>query len=170
MKKTIDQVNKAIEQWQREIPELASDNMLLIGRLANCSLRILHHLESLYNQFGINGGEFDVLASLRRSGAPYQLAPTALFSTLMVTSGTMTNRLQRLENKGLISRLPNPEDARSLLVVLSESGLVLINELIFAHVEAEKSLYALISPEQKKQLETGLGDWLAQLPPLPKCK
>lgn len=163
IEKDNDHISNAIKQWQREKPDLESHEMLLIGRLINCTILITNELEKLYNSHNINRGEFDVLATLRRSGKPYELTPTEIFSTLMITSGTMTNRLQQLKKKGLISRTENLEDARSLKVVLSAQGLKLIDELIYQHVDLEKKLYQLIPQETQKSLEILLGDWLQGL-------
>lgn len=163
IEKNNDHISNAIQQWQREKPDLESHEMLLIGRLINCTILITNELEKLYHSHNINRGEFDVLATLRRSGKPYELTPTELFSTLMITSGTMTNRLQQLKKKGFIYRTENPEDARSLKVVLSNKGLKLIDQLIYQHVELEKKLYQLIPQETKRALENHLGDWLQGL-------
>ena len=103
--------------------------MLLIGRLKRAAALIARELEKVYGEYGLTEGSFDVLATLRRSGAPYTLTPTELFSALMVTSGTMTTRLKNLENQGLIDRLPNPDDARSLLVRLTDKGKELIEKI-----------------------------------------
>ena len=163
MNKNNHHIDAVIQQWAVEKPDLESQEMKLIAQLANCSALIFQKLENLYATFGINSGEFDVLSALRRSGAPYQLSPTRLFSTLMITSGTMTNRLQQLKKKELISRAPNPDDARSLLVSLTESGLALIDALIYEHVALEKSLNSLLPETSRKALEEGLGQWLEQL-------
>lgn len=160
MNKNNRHIDAVIGQWAVEKPDLESQEMKLIAQLANCSALIFQKLENLYTTFGINSGEFDVLSALRRSGAPYQLSPTRLFSTLMITSGTMTNRLQQLKKKGLIHRSPNPEDARSLLVSLTDSGLALIDTLIYEHVALEKSLNLLLPDTTRKALEDGLGQWL----------
>ena len=101
-----------------------------------------------------------MLATLRRSGAPYTLTPTELFSALMVTSGTMTTRLKNLENQGLIDRLPNPDDARSMLVRLTDKGKELIEQAVFPHVENEKRLMEKLDLKTKTSLEYGLEKWL----------
>lgn len=163
IKKDNDHISHAISQWQREKPDLESKEMLLIGRLINCTIIISEELEKLYGTYQINRGEFDVLATLRRAGKPYELTPTELFSTLMITSGTMTNRLQQLQKKGLITRVPNPIDARSMRVSLNEKGLKLIDELIYQHVDLEKRLYKLIPETTQRALEENLGDWLYKL-------
>ena len=131
---------RAVAQWKQELPELAAENMLLIGRLKRAAAVIARELEKVYGEYGLTEGSFDVLATLRRSGAPYTLTPTELFSALMVTSGTMTTRLKNLENQGLIDRLPNPDDARSMLVRLTDKGKELIEQAVFPHVENEKRL------------------------------
>ena len=163
IEKNNDHISRAIQQWQREKPDLESHEMLLIGRLINCTILISDELEKLYATHHINRGEFDVLATLRRGGKPYELTPTELFSTLMITSGTMTNRLQQLKKKGLITRIANPQDARSLKVVLSPKGLAVIDQLIYQHVALEKTLYQLIPQETQRALEAHLGDWLQGL-------
>lgn len=163
IEKDDDHISRAILQWQREKPDLESREMLLIGRLINCTILIYDELEKLYDRYNINRGEFDVLATLRRGGKAYTLTPTELFSTLMITSGTMTNRLQQLQKKGLITRVPNPEDARSMKVTLNEKGLKLIDELIYRHVDLEKKLNRLIPKETQIALEENLGDWLSEL-------
>jgi DNA-binding MarR family transcriptional regulator len=106
-----------------------------------------------------------MLATLRRSGAPYCLAPTALFSTLMVTSGTMTHRMQRLEASGWVERLANPDDARSKLVKLTPAGLELIDRAVGAHVQNEHRILASLSAADLSALEASLAGLLAVLEP-----
>ena len=154
---------RAVAQWKQELPELAAENMLLIGRLKRAAAVIAHELEKVYGEYGLTEGSFDVLATLRRSGAPYTLTPTELFSALMVTSGTMTTRLKNLENQGLIDRLPNPDDARSMLVRLTDKGKELIEQAVFPHVENEKRLMEKLDLKTKTSLEHGLEKWLEVL-------
>lgn len=154
---------RAVAQWKQELPELAAENMLLIGRLKRAAALIGRELEKVYGEYGLTEGSFDVLATLRRSGAPYTLTPTELFSALMVTSGTMTTRLKNLENQGLIERLPNPDDARSLLVRLTDKGKELIEQAVFPHVENEKRLLEKLDTDTRTQLEQGLAAWLRAL-------
>ncbi len=163
MHKNNHHIDAVIQQWLIQKPDLESQEMKLIAQLVNCTTLISQKLETLYESYGINRGEFDVLSALRRGGSPYQLSPTMIFSTLMITSGTMTNRLQQLQKKGLIQRSPNPEDARSLLVILSDEGLTLIDKLIYQRVALEKSLNQLLPAKIREELESGLGMWLDQL-------
>ena len=160
MTEHLDAAARAVAQWKQELPELAAENMLLIGRLKRAAALIGRELEKVYGEYGLTEGSFDVLATLRRSGAPYTLTPTELFSALMVTSGTMTTRLKNLENQGLIDRLPNPDDARSLLVRLTDKGEELIEKAVFPHVENEKRLMEKLDLKTKTSLEYGLEKWL----------
>ena len=163
MPKNNDHIVHALSLWKAQKPDLEADEMLMIGRLINCSIQAFSHLDALYESYGINRGEFDVLATVRRNGAPYELSPTHIFSSLMISSGTMTNRLQQLEKTGLIHRCCNPEDARSSLVKLSDEGLKLIDQLIYDHVALEKQMNELLSPEVRQQITEGLGEWLEKL-------
>ncbi len=160
MTEHLDAAARAVAQWKQELPELAAENMLLIGRLKRAAAVIARELEKVYGEYGLTEGSFDVLATLRRSGAPYTLTPTELFSALMVTSGTMTTRLKNLENQGLIDRLPNPDDARSMLVRLTDKGKELIEQAVFPHVENEKRLMEKLDLKTKTSLEYGLEKWL----------
>ena len=97
-----DAVDVIIDQWKRELPELASENMALIGRLRRCSILLAPRLDEVFAAHDLSNGAFDVLATLRRAGAPYILTPTELFASLMVTSGTMTTRLQNVQKRGWV--------------------------------------------------------------------
>ena len=163
MTEHLDAAARAVAQWKQELPELEAENMLLIGRLKRAAAVIARELEKVYGEYGLTEGSFDVLATLRRSGAPYTLTPTELFSALMVTSGTMTTRLKNLENQGLIDRLPNPDDARSMLVRLTDKGKELIEQAVFPHVENEKRLMEKLDLKTKTSLEHGLEKWLEVL-------
>jgi DNA-binding MarR family transcriptional regulator len=101
-----------LEQWSRERPDLDVSAMGVIGRISRLSRHFERGLAEIFSSFGLGGGEFDVLATLRRAGEPYRLTPTELSKSLMVSSGSMTNRLDRLERAGFITRLPDPSDRR----------------------------------------------------------
>ncbi|WIO42420.1 MarR family transcriptional regulator [Klebsiella electrica] len=151
-----DAVDRILEQWQRERPDLDCSPMGPIGRLKRCTLLLEPRIESAFIRHDLVRWEFDMLATLRRSGAPFILSPTQLFSTLMITSGTMTHRLKALEKRGFITRLPDPDDARSLLVALTETGRARIDEAVESHVENERQLLAGLSAEQRQQLDQAL--------------
>lgn len=158
-----DAVDKIIAQWRQEKPEFDLTAMEVLGRLKRASAVLSPKIEKVFLEHALNQPEFDVLATLRRSGAPYCLAPTALFSTLMVTSGTMTNRMTQLEKKGLIERLPNPDDARSKLVKLSDKGLELIEQVLPYHVENGLNLIVGLDEDSLASLNQSLRDLLTVL-------
>ncbi|MBD3897258.1 MarR family transcriptional regulator [Halomonas sp. ML-15] len=156
----MNRVKSAIAQWQHEMPTLDLLPMEVVGYLKASQLVTRSRLEAFFKPYGLQLGEFDVLATLRRSGSPYALTPTQLFEALMVSSGGMTNRLDRLERAGLIVRAPNPEDRRGTLVSLTEKGLGLMSELIPLHVENEASMLAALSREEQQTLGFLLGKLL----------
>ena len=158
-----DAVDTILAQWRRERPELDVTPMGPIGRLKRCSAIVQRRLDETFAAHGLTFWEFDVLATLRRAGKPYCLAPTVLFATLMVTSGTMTNRLQRLEASGWVERLPNPEDARSMLVRLTPTGFALIDRAVPAHVENERQILCGMTAADLRMLDRLLSRLLTAL-------
>lgn len=162
-KETRDGVDAILDQWARERPDLDVSPMGPIGRIKRVAALLEQGLEVCFAKFGLTRWEFDMLATLRRSGAPYCLSPTELFSSLMVTSGTMTHRLKSLETSGWIERVPNPQDARSSLVKLSGKGLALIDRAVEAHVENERNLLAPLSDEVLGELNAHLSALLVAL-------
>ena len=152
MSMELDHVDFIRAQWAKEKPELDTSPMGVIGRISRISRHIDQLLQKNYSKFGLNGGEFDVLATLRRSGYPYQLTPTQLFNSLMLSSGAMTNRLDRLEDVGLIKRAPNPEDRRGILVRLTKQGLELIDRAYEAHIANELEMVASLTETERETL------------------
>jgi DNA-binding MarR family transcriptional regulator len=162
-KRQADRVDAILAQWRRERPDLDVSPMGTIGRIKRCAALLQRRLDETFASFELTGWEFDVLATLRRSGAPYCLAPTALFSALMITSGTMTHRLKGLESRGLVQRIPSEEDGRSLLVKLTPTGLALIDLAVEAHVENERRILAAMKPADLAELNDRLSLLLAAL-------
>lgn len=163
-----DKVDAIIKQWAKERPDLGTDAlraMAIIGRLKRCATLLTPQLEQVHAEFGLSMGEFDVLATLRRAGAPYILTPTQLQASLMVTGGAVTHRLKLLQHRGLIERKPNPDDSRSMLVKLSPKGRKLIDSAIVAHVDNEKKLTEALSFESQQALDHALKEWLQWLEP-----
>ena len=141
------------------------DAMEVIGRLNDLSAVIgRDHLETHFAKFGLQRGEFDVLATLRRSGAPFTLTPTDLYEATMMTSGGMTARLDRLEKRGLIARRPNPEDRRGTLVTLTDQGRELVEAAVVPHAANETRLLSPLTAEEQGQLNDLLRKWRAGLP------
>lgn len=165
IQRQMDAVDAILQQWHRERPDLDVSPMGVIGRLGRCAALLRREQDKVFSDFGLTSWEFDVLATLRRSGAPYCLAPTALFSALMITSGTMTRQLQQLEAAGRVSRLANPSDARSMLVQLTPAGLELIDHAVTAHVQNQARIVAPLAEVQRAELEARLTDLLAVLEP-----
>ena len=158
-----DAVDAILQQWQRERPFLDAAPMGPLGRLKRCAALLEPRLEAGLAAFGLRLWEFDMLAALRRAGAPYCLSPTQLFSTLMVTSGTMTHRLRRLEMQGWIERIPNAQDARSMLVQLTSAGQALIDRAVEAHVDNERQLLACLPAQALSEFDDALSMLLRTL-------
>jgi DNA-binding MarR family transcriptional regulator len=149
----MDRAAQAVEQWNRERPDLDVSSMLLLGRLGEATLVIARErLQPVFAQFGLQPGEFDVLATLRRSGAPYALTPTALYDAAMMSSGGMTNRIDRLQQAGWVERRPNPEDGRGTLVALTQAGFALIDEAVTMHVENQCAVLSVLTVAEQRQL------------------
>jgi DNA-binding MarR family transcriptional regulator len=130
-----DTVDRILANWRQERPDLDVTPMALYARLVRLADYLAREFEPVYARFGLGGGRFDVLASLRRSGAPYQQTPTALSRLLLLSSGGMTHRLDQLEAAGLIARLQDPNDRRGTLVQLTDSGRDMIDRALEAHVD-----------------------------------
>jgi DNA-binding MarR family transcriptional regulator len=160
----MDRAGKAIAQWRKERPDLDVSPMAVLGRLSEAATLVARdRLAPLFARYGLQHGEFDVLATLRRSGAPFSLTPTALYETTMVTSGAMTNRLDRLEKAGLIRRVPHPSDRRGLMVQLTEEGRELIDRAVEAHVENEHRILSSLDTEERERLAALLEKLIAGL-------
>lgn len=151
-----DAVDRLIGQWQRERPDLDLSAMATIGRVKRCAALLQPKLEAVFKEYGLSFWEFDVLATLRRSGGDCCLSPTELFSTMMITSGTMTHRMKQLEARGLVSREANPQDARSMLVKLTAEGRELIDAAVTAHTQNEKQILAGLPESEREVLDRGL--------------
>jgi DNA-binding MarR family transcriptional regulator len=155
-----DHVQHVLEQWRREAPELDRSPMGVVGRVSRLAQLLQAELEPVFAAHGVNGGEFDVLASLRRAGKPHRLTPTELSEALMVTSGGMTKRLSALEGRGLIRREPHPSDGRSTAVTLTPAGKRLVDTILPEHVANEERLLGGLSGEDRAAL-AGLLEALA---------
>ncbi len=155
-----DPVDAIIEQWARVRPDLDTAGMEVFGRVYRLARAMGDRHERVYAPFGISRGEFDVLATLRRAGEPYTLSPRQLSATLMLTTGGMTGRLDKLERAGLLRRSPDPHDRRGLQVTLTEEGLRLIDEAVVAGVIEQSRALAALGPERSALLADLLRDLL----------
>lgn len=147
-----DPVDAILAQWQRERPDLDASPMGVIGRMARLSKHLDRSIQETVSEFELNLGEFDVLATLRRSGHPYQLSPTDLFNALMVSSGTMTHRIDRLERAELVKRIADPSDRRGTLIMLTDKGLCLIEQAVEAHVVNAHHILSILKESERKVL------------------
>jgi DNA-binding MarR family transcriptional regulator len=147
-----DHVDLILEQWRRELPALDPSPMGVIGRISRLAQLLQEQLEAVFAEYGLNGGEFDVLAALRRAGPPFRLTPSALAESLLVSSGGITKRLKSLEAAGLVRRSPSPTDRRSSLIQLTPRGRRLVETVVVAHVENEERLLAALDARHREQL------------------
>ncbi|MCP9958995.1 MULTISPECIES: MarR family winged helix-turn-helix transcriptional regulator [Streptomyces] len=150
---TPDPVDAIIAQWAVERPDLDTVPMAVFGRVHRLAQKMAERMDRAYGAFGISRGEFDVLATLRRSGEPYTLSPRQLSATLMLTTGGMTGRLDKLERAGLLSRNPDPHDRRALRVTLSERGLGIVEDAVEAGLAVQReALEAALDEEEAERL------------------
>ncbi|AWI59736.1 MarR family winged helix-turn-helix transcriptional regulator [Sinorhizobium fredii] len=156
-----DHVDKILAQWRRERPELDISAMGPLGRLARLRVHVAREQETVFAEYDLTSASFDVLATLRRSGAPFQLSPGELLAATMVTSGTMTNRIDQLERARLVERLDNPEDRRGVIIALTPNGLKRIDAAAAAHVANQQRLIAGLGPEEREALDALLRKFLA---------
>ena len=147
-----DGVDRIIEQWAHERPDLDTTAMAVFGRVFRLAKVAGDEVERAYARFGIGRPEFDVLATLRRSGTPYQLSPGALAGSMMLSSGGTTARLDRLEKAGLVERIPSPTDRRSVLVRLTDRGREIIDDAVGAGLAEQRRLLGHLSPAKVRQL------------------
>lgn len=148
----MDHVDRILAQWNRERPDLDVEPMGLLGRISRLSTHLAREVEKTLAGHGLNSASFDVLATLRRSGPPYRLSPGDLVATTMVSSGTMTNRLDQLEKAGLIERSHNPDDRRGVIIALTAKGFTLVDEAVSAHVENEHRLIQSLDAQERAAL------------------
>jgi DNA-binding MarR family transcriptional regulator len=149
-----DAVDRILGQWRRERPDLADElwPMELVGRVQRLNRVLERELKAFYAERDLELWEADVLLTLRRAGAPYSLTPGALLKAAMVSSGAMTNRIDRLEAKGLVERSPGPDDRRSVRVQLTPRALELIDEFFTDHIANEARLFAALTATERAQL------------------
>ncbi|MFH7597305.1 MarR family transcriptional regulator [Streptomyces racemochromogenes] len=159
-----DAVDAITDQWFAVRPDLDTTPMAVFGRIYRIAKAMGDAVERAYNRHGMSRGEFDVIATLRRSGSPYTLSPRELSATLMLTTGGMTGRLDKLEKAGLLTRSPDPNDRRGLQVTLTDRGLALVDEAVADGIEVNRTALAGFSPEEVEALGGLLRKLLAHMP------
>ena len=158
-----DRIDRIVEQWEHARPDVEPRAMAVIGRIQRAAAALRPRLDETHELSGLQGEAFDVLASLRRSGPPYQLSPTDLYREMMLTSGAMTNRIDRLEAAGLVARRDDPKDRRGTLVRLTAKGKALIDAATTKHVANEQRLLSALTAREQVQLSDLLRKLLLDL-------
>ena len=153
MSQSPDQIDALVGQWAAERPDLDLETMARAARVMEVGRRIAAEIEAMARGAGLDVAEGDVLFTLRRAGAPHRLAPSAISAALLVSSGTLTSRLDRLERKGLIRRVAHPTDRRSTEVELTPTALRLVDAAVTRHVANEQAMLAGLSDREQAQLD-----------------
>jgi len=147
-----DEVDRIVDAWARERPDLDVSPLHVLSRVS----RLARHLDlargSAFAEHHLEGWEFDVLSALRRAGEPYQLSPGALVQQTLVTSGTMTNRVDRLERRGLVRRSPDPSDRRGVIVALTPAGRTVVDAAMADLLHRERDLLAELPQGERDDL------------------
>ena len=147
-----DEVDRLVAAWRRERPDLDVEPLEVLSRVSRLSRHLDIARRAAFAEHALEPWEFDVLTALRRAGAPYQLSPGQLLTQTLVTSGTMTNRIDRLAGKGLVQRLPDPDDRRGVLVRLTEAGQERADAALAGLLDHERAILAELSAAQRDDL------------------
>jgi DNA-binding MarR family transcriptional regulator len=150
-----DEVDRLVAAWRRERPDLDVSPLEVLSRVTRLARHLDRARRTAFAQHGLETWEFDVLSALRREGEPYELSPGQLLTQTLVTSGTMTNRIDRLAAKGLVLRRPDPHDRRGVLVRLTDAGLAEADAALADLLERERGLLAVL-PERERDVLAGL--------------
>ena len=148
----MDEIDRLVAEWSRERPDLDTSASHTLTRITRLALLQQASFAPVFARYGLTWGEHLVLAALRRAGPPFRMTPTTLFSSLLLSSGAMTNRLDRLEGMGLVRRLADPTDRRGRLVELTAKGRRLVDKAVVDHIADEDKLIAPLSRAERKRL------------------
>jgi DNA-binding MarR family transcriptional regulator len=160
---TADEVDLLVEAWRRERSALDLEPVEVFSRISRLSRRLDFARRDSFAEHGVESWEFDVLAALRRAGRPYQLSPGALLRETLVTSGTMTNRVDRLAARGLVVRSPDPHDRRGVLVGLTPEGRRVVDAAFESLIERERALLTELDTTERGDLALLLKKLMAPL-------
>lgn len=147
-----DEVAGLVDAWKRERPDLDVTPLAVLSRVTRIARQLDLARRAAFADHGLEVWEFDVLAALRREGSPYALSPGRLTASTLVSSGTMTNRIDRLEGRGFVRRAPDPHDGRGVQVILTAEGRSRVDGALTDLLERERVLLSGLSPEQREQL------------------
>ena len=162
-----DAVDRILAQWAGERPDLDCSPMGVIGRISQLQREVYLAQRATFARHGLDVPSFDVLAALRRAGPPYELTPTELMRTALVTSGAITQRLDRLEERGLITRRRSRDDGRAVVVSLTGAGRQALDAALPDHLDTERKLLEGLSDEEREQLAGLLRRFLVSLGRIP---
>jgi DNA-binding MarR family transcriptional regulator len=163
-----DYVDQMLDDWARERPDLDLSPLGIFGRISRVSRAFDREIARRFEAEGITRWAFYVLAALARSGPPYQLTPTDLYRSLLVSSGVMTNRIARLEAMGLVKRVPDPTDGRGVLVALTDKGKEAVNIAIEHHNQNEHEMLAPLTADERTAMANALRKLLVASGDLPR--
>ncbi|XLM21155.1 MarR family transcriptional regulator [Chromobacterium piscinae] len=152
MQQVPDQIDRIVALWNEVRPDLDTSATEVIGRIVRMEYFITRRVLQDLARHNLNVGEFDVLAALRRGGEPYQLSPNQLQGMVLISSGALTNRINRLEEAGLVSRSPDPDDRRGVIVTLTPKGFQVIEDAAGHHLAAESELLEMLDGEERQTL------------------
>ncbi|MEV0399701.1 MarR family transcriptional regulator [Actinoallomurus sp. NPDC050550] len=147
-----DEVDRLVEAWRAERPDLDVEPLHVLSRVSRLARHLDRARRAVFATHGMESWEFDVLTALRRAGPPYELSPGRLLRATLVTSGTMTNRIDRLESAGLVRRSPDPQDKRGVLVRLTDAGRTRVDAAFADLVDRERELLGSLSPDDRRTL------------------
>lgn len=147
-----DFIDGVVQEWERELPELDTRGLTMGGRILVLNKHIEKRVDRYLDRFGVQIWGFDVLASLRRSGPPYTQTPKQLMHTCFLTSGAVTNRVNRLEAAGLVTRANDTEDRRSVNVTLTAEGQTLVEEALFDRVAHMRDIFSALTAKESETL------------------
>lgn len=148
----MDEVDRIVAAWRHERPDLDVSPMEVLSRVSRLARQLDLARKSSFSEYGIEGWAFDVLSALRRSGEPYQLSPSTLLQETLVTSGTMTNRIDRLVTAGWVERLPDPGDRRGVLVRLTADGRATVDSALADLLVKEREILGDLTPAGRRKL------------------
>lgn len=151
-----DEVDRIVESWRRERPDLDFAPLQILSRVGRLAKMLDRARRTAFTRSELDSWEFDVLAALRREGDPYQLSPKGLLTQTLVSSGTMTNRIDRLVGRGLVERRMDPNDGRGVLVKMTAAGLTRVDAAITRLVDAEALLLSSLSRSEQARLTESL--------------
>ncbi|MEY9843807.1 MarR family winged helix-turn-helix transcriptional regulator [Streptacidiphilus sp. MAP5-3] len=156
-----DEVDRLVAAWRRERPDLDVEPLEVLSRISRLARHLDRARRTAFAEHALEPWEFDVLTALRRAGTPYQLSPGQLLTQTLVTSGTMTNRIDRLAGKGLVQRLPDPDDRRGVLVRLTQAGQERADAALSGLLDHERQILAELPDGQRKELASLLRQLVA---------